>query len=116
MHRRSLAVVALAASGLLLAACAQESSGGASSSAPAPESTTAAPASSSAAPSPTEAPDECATENLTLVNPGQLTIGTDSPAYPPYFVDDDPTNGQGFESAVAYAVAEGLGFTADQVQ
>lgn len=116
MHRRSLAVVALAASGLLLAACAQESSGGASSSAPAPESTSAAPASSSAAPSPTEAPDECATESLTLVNPGQLTIGTDSPAYPPYFVDDDPTNGQGFESAVAYAVAEGLGFTADQVQ
>lgn len=115
MHRRSLAVVALAASGLLLAACAQESSGGASSSAPAPESTSAAPASSSAAPSPTDAPDECAPENLTLVNSGQLTIGTDSPAYPPYFVDDDPTNGQGFESAVAYAVAEGLGFTADQV-
>lgn len=115
MHRRSLAVVALAASGLLLAACAQESSGGASSSAPAPESSSAAPASSSAAPSPTEAPDECAKENLTLVAPGQLTIGTDSPAYPPYFVDDDPTNGQGFESAVAYAVAEGLGFTPEEV-
>ena len=29
---------------------------------------------------------------------------TDSPAFEPYFVDDDPTNGQGFESAVAYAV------------
>lgn len=116
MHRRSLAIAALAASGLLLAACAQESSGGASSSAPAPESSSApAPESSSAAPSPTATPDECAKENLTLVNGGQLTIGTDSPAYPPYFVDDDPTNGQGFESAVAYAVAEGLGFTPEEV-
>jgi polar amino acid transport system substrate-binding protein len=115
MHRRSLTVVALAAAGLMLAACAQESSGGASSSAPAPESSSAAPASSSAAPSPTETPDDCAPENLNLVNAGQLTIGTDSPAYPPYFVDDDPANGQGFESAVAYAVAEGLGFTSDQV-
>ena len=115
MRRPSLAIAALAASGLLLAACAQESSGGASSSAPAPESSSAAPASSSAAPSPTATPDECAKENLTLVNGGQLTIGTDSPAYPPYFVDDDPTNGQGFESAVAYAVAEGLGFTPEEV-
>jgi len=118
MHRRPLALVALAASGLLLAACAQESSGGASSSAPAPApSSSAAPESSSAAPapSPTETPDECAKENLTTIAPGTLTIGTDSPAYPPYFVDDDPTNGQGFESAVAYAVAEGLGFTAEEV-
>ena len=41
---------------------------------------------------------------------GQLTIGTDSPAYEPWFVDDDPSNGQGYESAVAYAVAETLGF------
>ena len=59
--------------------------------------------------------DECSIENLTLVNPGTLTIGTDTPAYPPYFVDDDPTNGQGFESAVAYAVAETLGFAPEQV-
>ena len=117
MHRRPLAVAALAAASLMLAACAQESTGGASSSAPAPESTSAAPASSSAAPapSPTETPDECAKENLATIAPGTLTIGTDSPAYPPYFVDDDPTNGQGFESAVAYAVAEGLGFTPDEV-
>jgi len=49
------------------------------------------------------------------VQPGTLTIGTDSPAYPPYFVDDDPSNGKGFESAVAYAVADGLGFAPDAV-
>ena len=35
-----------------------------------------------------------------------LTIGTDSPAYEPWFTDNDPTNGKGYESAVAYAVAE----------
>ncbi len=61
------------------------------------------------------APDACATENLALKNPGRLTIGTDTPAYEPWFSDNDPTNGQGFESAVAYAVAEELGFDADQV-
>jgi polar amino acid transport system substrate-binding protein len=63
----------------------------------------------------TAAPDPCSPDQLNLKTPGQLTIGTDSPAYEPWFVDDDPTNGQGYESAVAYAVAEQLGFTADQV-
>ena len=48
--------------------------------------------------------------------PGTLTVGTDKPAYPPYFEDDDPTNGKGFESAVAYAVAKQLGFAKDEVK
>ena len=61
------------------------------------------------------APATCAVDQLPLLAPGTLTIGTDSPAYEPWFVDDDPTNGQGYESAVAYAVAEQLGFTQDQV-
>ena len=42
-------------------------------------------------------------------------MGTDKPAYAPWFVDDDPTNGEGFESAVAYAVAEELGFAKSEV-
>ena len=46
---------------------------------------------------------------------GTLTIGTDSPAFPPWFKGNDPTNGKGFESAVAYAVAEELGFSDDEV-
>ncbi|HYN75938.1 MAG TPA: ABC transporter substrate-binding protein [Candidatus Limnocylindria bacterium] len=58
---------------------------------------------------------DCSLANLPLTEAGTLTIGTDSPAYEPYFQDDDPTNGKGFESAVAYAVAENLGFTKDQV-
>ena len=60
-------------------------------------------------------PASCAVEDLPLLEPGTLTIGTDSPAYEPWFSDQKPSNGKGFESAVAYAVAEQLGFTADQV-
>jgi polar amino acid transport system substrate-binding protein len=45
-----------------------------------------------------------------------LTVGTAKPAFPPYFVDDDPTNGKGFESAVAYAIARELGFQESEVK
>jgi polar amino acid transport system substrate-binding protein len=68
-----------------------------------------------AEPTPTAA-DQCEKDNLALLNPGTLTIGTDSPAYDPWFRKNDPTNGQGYESAVAYAVAERLGFTEDEVE
>ncbi len=73
-----------------------------------------APADESASPTPTES-NSCTKENLATLVPGKLTIGTDSPAYGPWFVDDNPSNGQGYESAVAYAVAEQLGFSADEV-
>jgi polar amino acid transport system substrate-binding protein len=46
---------------------------------------------------------------------GQLTVATDKPVYPPWFADNKPTNGQGYESAVAYAVADQLGFSKSQV-
>jgi polar amino acid transport system substrate-binding protein len=65
-------------------------------------------------PTPTAA-DQCERDSLPLRTDGTLTIGTDSPAYEPWFSDNDPTNGKGFESAVAYAVAEELGFSADEV-
>jgi polar amino acid transport system substrate-binding protein len=60
--------------------------------------------------------DECATDSLPVRTKGKLTVATDSPAYEPWFVDNDPTNGKGYESAVTYAVAEQLGFTEDQVE
>jgi polar amino acid transport system substrate-binding protein len=63
-----------------------------------------------------EQASKCAKDQLALTSPGTLTIGTDKPAFPPYFVDDDPTNGKGFESAVAYAVAEQLGFAKGEVE
>ncbi|MGW2513470.1 ABC transporter substrate-binding protein [Streptomyces scopuliridis] len=46
---------------------------------------------------------------------GKLTVGTDKPAYAPWFQDDDPASGRGFESAVAYAVAKALGYEKNQV-
>jgi len=59
--------------------------------------------------------DACAKDSLETLTSGALTIGTDKPAYEPWFVDDDPTNGEGFESAVAYAVADELGFAENEV-
>ena len=54
--------------------------------------------------------EDCTAENLETLESGTLTVATDSPAFPPYFEDDDPTNGEGFESAVAYAIGDQLGF------
>jgi len=45
-----------------------------------------------------------------LFKPGVLTVATDNPVYTPWFVNNTPTNGKGYESAVAYAVAARLGF------
>ena len=59
---------------------------------------------------------DCTPETLETKEPGTLTIGTDKPAFPPYFVDDDPTNGEGFESATAYAIAEKLGYDEADVE
>ena len=57
----------------------------------------------------------CIKDDLDTIEAGILTVGTDKPAFPPYFVDDDPANGQGFESAVAYGIADRMGFTDSQV-
>src|SRR3954453_20596031 len=96
----------LASLPLLVAAvaCAPEndSSGGSSSS-------------SSASDSASSGSNSCAPGQLALRKPGSLTIGTDSPAYEPWFSNNDPTNGKGYESAVAYAVADKLGFSHAQV-
>jgi polar amino acid transport system substrate-binding protein len=71
-----------------------------------------------------EEADPCAKDELTTVVDGSLSIATDNPAFPPWFQDAegapwDPTTaptGQGYEAAVAYAVAEQLGFTQDEVR
>jgi polar amino acid transport system substrate-binding protein len=62
-------------------------------------------------------PGSCgSTSDLHLVKAGTLTIGTDSPAYPPWYENNKPSNGKGYESAVAYAVAKQLGFAAGKVK
>jgi polar amino acid transport system substrate-binding protein len=58
----------------------------------------------------------CKSGQLPTEQQGVLTIATDKPAYPPYFEDDDPTNGEGFESAVAYAIADQLGYPKAKVK
>ena len=50
------------------------------------------------------------------VTPGKLTVATGEIAYYPYVIDDDPASGEGFEAAVAYAVAEELGFEPEDVE
>jgi polar amino acid transport system substrate-binding protein len=58
----------------------------------------------------------CSASSLALHKSGQLTVATDSPAYAPWFDNNTPSDGKGFESAVAYAVAKQLGFSNSQVK
>ena len=67
----------------------------------------------------------CAVDSLDLVADGTLTIGADNPAFPPWFGGDektkpwkvsDPYSGKGYEAAVAYAVAQQLGFAKSKVK
>jgi len=68
--------------------------------------------SSATAPTPTPSGTLSALQTYT---PGVLTVATGEPAYSPWVENDDPSSGQGFESAVIYAVAKQLGYTNDQV-
>jgi polar amino acid transport system substrate-binding protein len=105
--RRQLRLLALAAAATVTATAAAGCGGGSGT----PTTTSGAAAS-------------CAKSQLTLVKPGQLTIGTDNPAYPPWYAGgtkssfwkiNDPSTGKGFESATAYAVAKQLGFSPSAV-
>jgi polar amino acid transport system substrate-binding protein len=103
MSKRLMAI--LTALALAVAACGGDG---------AADTTTTAP-DTTMAPDTTAATDECAVENLDLVSEGVLTAATGEPAFEPWVVDDDPTSQEGFEAAVVYAMAEEMGFTADQV-
>jgi polar amino acid transport system substrate-binding protein len=59
---------------------------------------------------------DCTPDSLQTKEAGTLIVATDKPAYPPYFEDNDPTNGKGFESAVAYAIGDQLGYSSSQVK
>jgi polar amino acid transport system substrate-binding protein len=95
MRRRPFALTLLAATALAATACAPQEE---------QADTVAAPSAAG-----------CEAGALPTLEEGTLTIGTDAPAYEPWFSGDDPTNGEGFESAVAYAVAEQLGYAEDAV-
>ncbi|WP_375430219.1 ABC transporter substrate-binding protein [uncultured Friedmanniella sp.] len=100
VHRARFRVLAASALALLaVTGCAPE------------DATPAAPATSGSA-----SAASCSKDTLSLITPGTFTVGTDKPAYEPWFSDDDPTNGKGYESAVTYAVAEQLGFAKSDVK
>jgi polar amino acid transport system substrate-binding protein len=119
MNRRTLRFLSLPLVAVMLSACTSTAS-------PTPASTpTPAGSAAAAAANPTAGP--CDKSKLSTLHDGMLTVGTDNPAYPPYYQPPasgnatapwelgDPTNGQGFESAVAYAVAAKLGYSKSDV-
>lgn len=122
-HALAIGIVAIVAAACSSSAAVSPSTSAAAVVSAAPsEAASVAP---SVAPSPSL--DPCNAANLTTLTAGTLTIGTDNPAYPPYFQENadgtktapwelgDPTNGKGFESAFAYTLATTLGFRPDQV-
>lgn len=120
-----LRIVTLGVVSLLLVACGP----GGSTTAPSGPASVAPTQGASLVPVETAAPtqDACAKESLATLTAGTLTVGADNPAFPPYFIPDDPKpadsewelgqppNGKGLESATAYAVAEQLGFLPAEV-
>ena len=105
MISRGIVVAASAVAALTLAACASSSNNGGGGG----NSTSNTGAGSSAPPS-------CTPATMHTHTSGTLTVGTDSPAYEPWFSNNKPSNGKGFESAVAFAVAKQLGYSASQVK
>jgi polar amino acid transport system substrate-binding protein len=100
----AVAVLAAAVGGAAVAA------GSAGASVPA-----AAARAVAAAPAPLAGRCSASSLQKDLYKAGVLTVATDSPAYTPWFVNNKPSNGKGYESAVAYAIAKVLGFSAKQV-
>lgn len=109
-HRKAL-LVAIAASALVLSACgsSNDSAGTSSASSASVASSVASGATSGAG------AGECNAGTLPTVAADTLTIATSEPAFEPWMIDNDPTSGKGFESAVAYAVADQLGYPTDKV-
>lgn len=99
-------IAALGAFALLLAGCASD--------ADTTDTTVDATDAPVDAPADTSTPDDDAAA-LETVTDGVLTIATGEPAYEPWVLNDDPESGEGFEAAVAYAVAEELGFAYEDV-
>jgi polar amino acid transport system substrate-binding protein len=100
MRRSTLAIVSVLALGLaLLAGCG----GKKDSSSTGGEGTTANAS-------------NCTPSKMQTHTAGTLTVATDDPAYPPYFEDNEPENGEGFESAVGYAIGKQLGYPKAKIQ
>jgi polar amino acid transport system substrate-binding protein len=104
MRRSTLAIVSLLALGLVLVAAGCGGKKSSSSSGGSTEGGESADAS------------KCTPSQMETHKEGVLTIATDKPAYPPYFENDEPANGEGFESAVGYAIGKQLGYPEGKVE
>ena len=109
--RRTL--ITLAAAGLVLAACGDDSESAGDETTDATTDAATGEAAATTAPAAGGSAADCAAGNT--ITDGVLTIATGEPAFPPYVIDDAPETGQGFEAAVALAVARELGFEGDAV-
>jgi polar amino acid transport system substrate-binding protein len=98
MRKLPVIIVLVLGLGILVAGCGSSSDDSSSTSA-----TTASAA-------------NCTPSKLDTHTAGTLTVATDEPAYPPYFIDNDPSNGKGFESAVAFAIGKQLGYDKSEVK
>ena len=120
MSRSRLLLITVPALVLALSACGGGTEGTAAPT-PAAPGPPATEASGGASSEPDELPSEepsggtgaiegCDPASLETLTDGVLTYATSEPAFEPWMVDNDPTSGQGYESAVAYAVAQTLGY------
>jgi polar amino acid transport system substrate-binding protein len=101
MRRATLAIVSVLALGLaVLAGCGGKKESSSTSSSEGGTADAAA----------------CTPTKMQTHTAGTLTIATDKPAYPPYFEEDEPANGKGFESAVGYAIGKQLGYPKGKVK
>lgn len=108
MPHRFLLAALTGAAVLVVAGCAASSTGSPSSGPASPSGPTTSGAAKAANP--------CAPSKLKTQTSGTLTVATDSPAFGPWFVNNKPSNGKGFESAVAFAVGKQLGYPATKVK
>lgn len=106
MTLRNKTGFALAAIALLVLSACSSGSETAVEESPAAEETTEA----------TQEVNPCSKDQLETLTAGTLTIATGEPAYYPWVLEDAPESGEGFEPAVAYAVAAELGFSAEEVE
>jgi polar amino acid transport system substrate-binding protein len=113
MKKPPLALVSAFALALLVALLAGCGSSNSSSSS---EASTTATGGGEPAGGETANAAACTPAKMETKTAGTLTVATDKPAYPPYFENDDPTNGEGFESAVAYAIGKQLGYSKEDVK
>jgi polar amino acid transport system substrate-binding protein len=106
--RRIVPAAVIVALAVGLAACGSSGGGTAGSG-------SASSGGAGATPSASTASCSNASVQKDLYQQGVLTVATDKPVYPPWFEGNNPSNGKGYESAVAYAIASQLGFSAAQV-